>query len=439
MSKPIKLESDPIEKDYEDYICAFFQSGGLYVEKSIIHREAAEILELDIIISDFKKSSIERKLIEIKSGDWGFSEVFKVKGWLVYLGIEKGLFIVKKERDFFDYYKKKSEELGIELINNSDLNKTNDSLRKFLYQSVDNKEIETLRFSYLIERKLIKELKNLKKTSPDVQGYKKLDNYLFVINSGSFFVNDPLVSFLKKDIGKFDILKKEAIKVSKSKIGYIITLNSGRKIYCTKLVIAIGVIPKKINAKLINTIKKADITEKSFDSLLKIDFKKNDLVCIGSGDNILCKVLRLVNYLKQKSIPFNHEFIKIILKNKFNKDVDKKMLSEIKKLEMEGIVKVYKSYWKINSFSLTKNGLIKKIKGEKFTYDLKNKNGAYVLIFTGNIQNKIIFKNIKIDDLIKIGDFSTISNSRMLSVQLSILDAQKKALHFIKNNPFIYG
>lgn len=33
--KPIVLESNPLEKDYEDYISAYFQSGGLYVERSI--------------------------------------------------------------------------------------------------------------------------------------------------------------------------------------------------------------------------------------------------------------------------------------------------------------------------------------------------------------------------------------------------------------------
>lgn len=192
MSTAITLESNPIEKDYEDYICAYFQSGGLFVEKSIIHRETEEILELDIIFTDFGKENVTRKLVEIKSGNWGFSEIFKVKGWLVYLKMEDGIFIIKKTKDSFDYFKRKASELQIELIDNSDLTKTNESLGKFLHQPAEEKEIETLRFSYLLERKLLKQIKDLKKEYPDNQGFKNLDDYFFKINSGSFFSNSPV-------------------------------------------------------------------------------------------------------------------------------------------------------------------------------------------------------------------------------------------------------
>lgn len=192
MSKAITLESNPIEKDYEDYICAYFQSGGLYVEKSIIHRETEEILELDIIFTDFDNDNVSRKLVEIKSGNWGFSEIFKVKGWLVYLQIEKGIFIIKKTRDSFDYFKRKASELSVELIDNTDLTKTNECLGKFLHQPPEEKEIETLRFSYLLERKLLKQIKDLKKDQPENQGFKNLDDYFFKINSGTFFSNSPV-------------------------------------------------------------------------------------------------------------------------------------------------------------------------------------------------------------------------------------------------------
>ena len=192
MSTAITLESNPIEKDYEDYICAYFQSGGLFVEKSIIHRETEEILELDIIFTNFGNENVTRKLVEIKSGNWGFSEIFKVKGWLVYLKMDDGIFIIKKTRDSLDYFKSKASELQIELIDNSDLTKTNECLGKFLHQPAEEKEIETLRFSYLLERKLLKQIKNLKKEHPDNQGFKNLDDYFFKINSGSFFSNSPV-------------------------------------------------------------------------------------------------------------------------------------------------------------------------------------------------------------------------------------------------------
>jgi len=192
MSTAITLESNPIEKDYEEYICAYLQSGGLYVEKSIIHREVEEILELDVIINDFKEDCVSKKLIEIKSGGWGFSEIFKVKGWLVFLKLEDGVFIVKTIKDNFEYFQKKAIELNINLIDNHDLTQTYNSLEKFLCQKPEEKEIETLRFSYLLERKLLKQIKRLKRDYPDVQGYKNLDDYFFKINSGSFFSSNPV-------------------------------------------------------------------------------------------------------------------------------------------------------------------------------------------------------------------------------------------------------
>lgn len=189
----ITLENNPKEKDYEDYICAYFQSGGLYVEKSIIYRETEEILELDIIITDFSENGAKRKLIEIKSGGWGFNEIFKVKGWMVYLGMDnEGVFIVKKNRNSFDYLKKKAHELGVELIDNSDLNRTNDVLKHLLHQQPEEREIETLRFSYLMEQKLLKQIKNLKKEFPENTGFKNLDDYFFKVNSGTFFSNNPV-------------------------------------------------------------------------------------------------------------------------------------------------------------------------------------------------------------------------------------------------------
>jgi hypothetical protein len=189
---PIKLQDNPIESDYEDYICAYLQSGGLYVEKSIIHRETEEILELDIITTDFRDLSASKRLIEVKSGNWGFNEIFKVKGWLVYLGIENGAFIVKRPRDSFEYFRKKAEELNINLIDNSDLSTTPASLDPYLEQEVDEREINTLRYSYLCERRLLKKLKGYKKSNPNIKGYSFLDDYFFKVNSGSFFSNNPI-------------------------------------------------------------------------------------------------------------------------------------------------------------------------------------------------------------------------------------------------------
>ena len=92
----IELPDIPKNKDYEDYLCAYLQAGGLYVERSIIHREVAELLELDLLTTNFQENSANNLLIEIKSGDWGFNEIFKIRGWLTYLNFTDGCFIVQK-------------------------------------------------------------------------------------------------------------------------------------------------------------------------------------------------------------------------------------------------------------------------------------------------------------------------------------------------------
>lgn len=191
-STAIELNSNPIEKDYEDYICAYFQAGGIYVEKSIIYRGKAELLELDIITSNFCEDSIDKYLIEIKSGGWGFNDIFKVKGWMTYLKIEQGAFVAKKTKNSIEYFQSKCDELDIKLIDNSDLSKTDNALSQFLIQKPEEKEIETIRFSYLLERKLLKSIKELKRKFPEIEAYKKLDDYFFKINSGTFFSRSPV-------------------------------------------------------------------------------------------------------------------------------------------------------------------------------------------------------------------------------------------------------
>ena len=78
----VSLPELPKGKEFEEYISAFFQSGGNYIERSIIEREVEEVLELDIITTDYCSSTPEIKLVEVKSGGWGFPDLFKVRGWM---------------------------------------------------------------------------------------------------------------------------------------------------------------------------------------------------------------------------------------------------------------------------------------------------------------------------------------------------------------------
>lgn len=191
-SKAIELPQIPKDKDYEDYLCAYLQAGGLYVERSIIHREVEELLELDILTTDFQESSADNLLVEIKGGDWGFSDIFKIRGWLTYLNYNEGCFIVQKSRPSISYFQDKAKELNIKLIDNSDLTKTKETLKPFFKLEPEQAVVETIRFAYLLERKQLAQIKQLKKVNPFLESYKNLDDYFYKTNSGSFFSRDPI-------------------------------------------------------------------------------------------------------------------------------------------------------------------------------------------------------------------------------------------------------
>jgi hypothetical protein len=88
MGTRVSLPDIPEGKGLEDFVAAFFQTAGQYVERSIIQRETEEILELDLLTTAYNDSIPTYLLTEVKSGKWGFSDLFKLSGlrWLRLFG-----------------------------------------------------------------------------------------------------------------------------------------------------------------------------------------------------------------------------------------------------------------------------------------------------------------------------------------------------------------
>lgn len=86
------IPSQPVE--VEDCVSALFNAGGYHVERHIRHRDLEEVLELDAVATDYSTSPPTRVLVESKSGGWGYPDLFKVLGWMKYLGFERGVFMV---------------------------------------------------------------------------------------------------------------------------------------------------------------------------------------------------------------------------------------------------------------------------------------------------------------------------------------------------------
>lgn len=187
----VSLPDLPKGKEFEEYIAACFQSGGHYIERNIIEREVEEVLELDIIITDYYSSPPQIQLCEVKSGDWGFSDLFKLRGWMDYTNISKGILIVSKEKDNMDFFKEKAKKLNMDLIVTGNLSESKEALSELMDNgTIEDVDISIWRFSYWVERNLLKRLNHKKKSHPDKKCFKALEDYYFQINSGIFFTEN---------------------------------------------------------------------------------------------------------------------------------------------------------------------------------------------------------------------------------------------------------
>lgn len=192
VKKSVNLPDLPSGTEFEEYVAAYFQCAGYFVERNIIERDAGtDILELDVILSDYNVSPPAIYLVEVKSGDWGFSDLFKVYGWMHYLNVKDGLFVSMKDRSNLDFVKEKAKDvLQIKLAILIDLAETRMTLSELGFRQiefVDDKDIRMWRFSYWTERSMLRMLKNKKKSNPEKKAYFALDSYYHEINNETFF------------------------------------------------------------------------------------------------------------------------------------------------------------------------------------------------------------------------------------------------------------
>lgn len=186
----VSLPKLPKGKEFEEFISAYLNASGYYIERNIVERKAEEILELDIIATDYKPTAAALSLLEIKSGDWGFSDLFKLRGWLDYLGMPGGGLVVREGAT--DLHAQIAAKLGLQLAQVLNLGRAQDALATVMPLAGSVSDVAPWRWSYWIERNLINRLRAKKKTQPDRKCYEAGDRYLFEINSEIFFVSTPI-------------------------------------------------------------------------------------------------------------------------------------------------------------------------------------------------------------------------------------------------------
>lgn len=190
--KSVSLPELPRGKEFEECVSAYFQCAGFFIERNIIERSLEEVLELDIITTQYEQDiPPEINLLEVKSGKWGFPDIFKIRGWMYYLNIIRGLLIVNESKNNDNFFKEKAKQLNIDFLVVSDIKNSNEGLKNYLkVNQIDEKDFTTWRFSYWLERNLLIILNNKKKSVNKRKCYRELEKYYYTLNSGIFFTEN---------------------------------------------------------------------------------------------------------------------------------------------------------------------------------------------------------------------------------------------------------
>jgi len=185
----VRLPKDLKGKEFEEFVAAIFQAAGFYVERNITERGKEEVLELDIVLMDYRQEPCpETKLVEAKARGWGFGDIFKVRGWMCYLGRDQAYFIVHERPEHFDFFQKKASGMNIELVVVEDFDNAASDLSHLTgTDTVDDMDIACWRWAYWAERAMLRRLKDWKKSVKDKRCYRVIDQYYFSVNSGIFF------------------------------------------------------------------------------------------------------------------------------------------------------------------------------------------------------------------------------------------------------------
>lgn len=186
------LTAMPKGQELEEFVSALFQCSGCYTERQITERAEEQVLELDVVATDYRKLHPAPLLIEVKSGGWGFPEIFKVRGWMDYLAMDAGAFIVSNvpEDKNFEFYQEKASQIGIKLVGISDFGKPEAVLAEVGLPVVkDDLMFEIWRYAYWIERRVVDVLRAQKKSIPGASGPREAMVYLGLVNDGLFFIS----------------------------------------------------------------------------------------------------------------------------------------------------------------------------------------------------------------------------------------------------------
>lgn len=188
----IKLPELLEGREFEEYLAAYFQETGNYLEKHIIERHSdGEVLEIDLALTDYDKNPLEMKLVEAKSGKCKFTDVFKIRGWMYYLNFNKGIFISQIKSNNFDFQREIAKKIDVDVVQIGDLSNTSEALKDINGGTdFDEEDIHVWRYTYWIERALLNRLDVWRKSVKEKECYQQMYNYHFKTHDDVFFTKN---------------------------------------------------------------------------------------------------------------------------------------------------------------------------------------------------------------------------------------------------------
>lgn len=180
--------------DLEDYVAALFQAAGFFVEKNVTHRDPKDILELDLVATDYSGPQPSSILCEAKGGDWGWSDAFKVAGWMTYLDLDRGAMFVTSDQDNdIEKMNAKLDPLGISVTHFGDFGQAVATFEASGFGTIaDDTLVSLWRHSYAIERALTRFVRKTTKNNAALKGPHDILAYHRLINDGLFFTESPV-------------------------------------------------------------------------------------------------------------------------------------------------------------------------------------------------------------------------------------------------------
>ena len=124
------LSDNPLEAEFEDYVAAHIASRGMFVETGVTERDPRDVLELDVVWTDYRNLPPVRNAMELKSKGWGLGDFFRFCGWLKYIGITEASFVFRglPDQTPIDLMNRLGAKVGIRPVHLEDLSTTDERL-----------------------------------------------------------------------------------------------------------------------------------------------------------------------------------------------------------------------------------------------------------------------------------------------------------------------